>query len=81
MAAIALKLEAAGGWKLCRNGRDLDETLDSDTFTAVLHMEGCEAIDEDLAALEVFTPRACVRSDLSGAATISSLTAFRSPTR
>lgn len=54
MAAIALKLEAADGWKLCRNGRDLDETLNSDTFAAVLHMEGCEAIDEDLAALEVF---------------------------
>jgi len=54
MAAIALRLEAAGGWKLCRNGRELDETLNSDTFAAVLHMEGCEAIDADLVALEVF---------------------------
>ena len=54
IAAIALRLEAAGGWKLCRNGQELDETLTSDTFAAVLHMEGCEAIDEDLAALEVF---------------------------
>ncbi len=54
IAAIALRLEADGGWKLCRNGRELDETLSSDTFAAVLHIEGCEAIDEDLAALEVF---------------------------
>lgn len=54
IAAIALRLEAAGGWKLCRNGRDLDEALNGGTFAAVLHMEGCEAIDADLAALDVF---------------------------
>ena len=54
IASLALRLEEAGGWKLCRNGRDLDETLTSDTFAAVLHMEGCEAIDADLAALDVF---------------------------
>ena len=39
---------------MCRNGRELDATLNSDTFAAVLHMEGCEAIDADLAALDVF---------------------------
>ncbi|MBA8839525.1 dipeptidase [Ochrobactrum sp. RH2CCR150] len=54
IAAIALRLEEAGAWKLCRNGRELDETLNSDTFAAVLHMEGCEAIDADFAALDVF---------------------------
>ncbi|SPL65683.1 dipeptidase [Ochrobactrum soli] len=54
IASIALRLEEAGAWKLCRNGRELDETLNSDTFAAVLHMEGCEAIDADLAALDVF---------------------------
>ncbi|NKB83594.1 dipeptidase [Brucella grignonensis] len=53
-ASLALRLEEAGGWKLCRNGKELDETLNSDTFAAVLHMEGCEAIDADLAALDVF---------------------------
>ncbi|KAB2699696.1 peptidase [Ochrobactrum sp. Kaboul] len=54
IAAIALRLEEAGAWKLCRNGRELDATLNSDTFAAVLHMEGCEAIDADLDALELF---------------------------
>ncbi len=53
-ASLALRLEEAGGWKLCRNGKELDEALTSDTFAAVLHMEGCEAIDADLAALDVF---------------------------
>lgn len=53
-ASLALRLEEAGGWKLCRNGADLDATINSDTFAAVLHMEGCEAIDADLAALDVF---------------------------
>ena len=54
IAAIALRLEEAGGWKLCRNGRDLDDAMNNGTFAAVLHMEGCEAIDNDLAALDVF---------------------------
>ncbi|MBC2885808.1 membrane dipeptidase [Ochrobactrum sp. CM-21-5] len=54
IAAIALRLEEAGGWKLCRNGRDLDHAMNNGTFAAVLHMEGCEAIDNDLAALDVF---------------------------
>jgi len=54
IAAIALRLEQAGAWKLCRNGTELDAALNGDTFAAVLHMEGCEAIDADLAALEVF---------------------------
>lgn len=81
IAAIALKLEAAGGWKLCRNGRELDETLNSDTFAAVLHMEGCEAIDADLAALEVFMLPVCVHSARSGAETMFSPTAFRLPIR
>jgi hypothetical protein len=26
-ASLALRLEEAGGWKLCRNGKELDETL------------------------------------------------------
>lgn len=54
IASIALRLEEAGAWKLCRNGRELDAALNGDTFAAVLHMEGCEAIDADLAALDVF---------------------------
>lgn len=54
IASIALRLEEAGSWKICRNGTDLDYAMQSDVFAAVLHMEGCEAIDADLAALDLF---------------------------
>ncbi|MDA4633087.1 membrane dipeptidase, partial [Escherichia coli] len=54
MASIALRLEQAGGWKLCRSTADIEESVANDQFAAVLHIEGCEAIDADLAALEVF---------------------------
>lgn len=53
-AAIALRLERAGVWKLCLSTGDIREAMDDDVFAAVLHMEGCEAIGDDLAALEVF---------------------------
>ncbi|WP_027487815.1 dipeptidase [Allorhizobium undicola] len=54
MAAIALRVERAGGWRLCRSTADIRAAFADDVFAAVLHMEGCEAIDADLAALEVF---------------------------
>ncbi|MET0575383.1 MAG: dipeptidase [Mesorhizobium sp.] len=54
MAAIALKLERAGAWKLCRDSFDIAEAMAAGKFAAVLHMEGCEAIGADLAELEVF---------------------------
>lgn len=54
MAAIALRLERAGGWRLCRSMADIDRAVAEGHFAAVLHMEGCEAIGSDLAALEVF---------------------------
>jgi len=53
-AAIALKLERSGVWKLCRSTADIRKAMDRDVFAAVLHMEGCEAIGDDLDALEVF---------------------------
>ncbi len=52
--AIAYRLERAGGWKICRSTADIRKAMDDNIFAAVLHMEGCEAIDEDLDALEVF---------------------------
>ncbi len=52
--AIAYRLERAGGWKICRSTVDIRKAMDDNIFAAVLHMEGCEAIDEDLDALEVF---------------------------
>ncbi len=54
MASIAFRIERAGGWKICRNGADIDAAEAEGKFAAVLHMEGCEPIDADLRALEVF---------------------------
>jgi len=52
--AIAYRVERAGGWKICRSTADIRKAMDENIFAAVVHMEGCEAIDEDLDALEVF---------------------------
>lgn len=54
MASIALRLDRAGGWRLCRTTGAIRKAMDEGVFAAVLHMEGCEAIDADLAALDVF---------------------------
>ncbi|YBV97664.1 dipeptidase [Phyllobacteriaceae bacterium JZ32] len=54
LAAIAHRIERAGGWSLCRTGMDIDQAMAQNRFAAVLHMEGCEAIDKDLSTLETF---------------------------
>lgn len=54
MASIALRLHQAGAWNLCLNSHDIDAAIDAGRFAAVMHMEGCEAIDPGLEALEVF---------------------------
>ncbi|MCH4547975.1 dipeptidase [Rhizobium changzhiense] len=54
MAAIALRLDQAGAWRLCRTVKDIRGAMADGIFAAVMHMEGCEAIGADLAALEVF---------------------------
>lgn len=54
MAAIALNLDRAGAWRLCRSTDDIRRAMDDGIFAAVMHMEGCEAIDADLNALDVF---------------------------
>jgi membrane dipeptidase len=53
MAAIALRLDRAGAWRLCRTVKDIRKAMASGVFAAVLHIEGCEAIGADLAALDV----------------------------
>ena len=53
-ASVALRLDRAGVWKLCRSTSDIRDCMNTGTFAAVLHMEGCEAIDADLVALEFF---------------------------
>jgi membrane dipeptidase len=54
MMAIAMRVERAGGWRICRNSADIAAAARDGTFAAVLHMEGCEAIDAELSALETF---------------------------
>jgi membrane dipeptidase len=53
-AAIAVRLDRAGAWKLCRTTADIRQAMEDGVFAAVLHMEGCEAIDADLDNLDVF---------------------------
>lgn len=54
IAAIALRLDRAGIWNLCRSTHEIRAAMEADAFAAVLHMEGCEAIGPDLAELETF---------------------------
>jgi membrane dipeptidase len=53
-ASIALRLDRAGAWRLCRSTADIRKAMDDGIFAAVMHMEGCEAIDPDLRNLDVF---------------------------
>lgn len=54
MADIAVRLDRAGAWKLCRSTAEIRDAIGQGTFASVLHMEGCEAIAADLSALETF---------------------------
>ncbi len=54
MASIATRLDRAGHWTLCRSTADIAGAMAAGRFAAVLHMEGCEAIDTDMRALDVF---------------------------
>lgn len=54
MASIALRLHRAGAWRLCLSTADIRKAMEDGIFAAVMHMEGCEAIDPDLDNLEVF---------------------------
>lgn len=54
MASIAVRLDRVGAWRLCRNVSDIEASIAEGRFAAVLHMEGCEAIDADLEALDLF---------------------------
>jgi len=53
-ASIALRLDQAGAWRLCRSTAEIRKAMDEGIFAAVMHMEGCEALDPDLDNLEVF---------------------------
>ena len=52
--AILYRLEDIGALKICHTAADIRACLDSGMMAAVMHIEGAEAIDADLNALEVF---------------------------
>ncbi|HSI40252.1 MAG TPA: dipeptidase [Xanthobacteraceae bacterium] len=54
LAAIAFRLDRAGLWTICRSTAQIRAAMAQGGFAAVLHMEGCEPIGADLAALETF---------------------------
>lgn len=54
LADIAVRLDRAGAWKLCRSTAEIRGAIEAGVFASVLHMEGCEAIGADLSALETF---------------------------
>ncbi|MCP4315773.1 MAG: membrane dipeptidase [Hyphomicrobiales bacterium] len=60
-AAILCRLEELGALKICVTATELRDCLESGKMAAILHMEGAEAIDPELHALEVFY-RAGLRS-------------------
>ncbi len=51
--SILSGLEDAGALKVCRTAAEIEATLGSDRLAAIFHIEGAEAIDRDLAALDV----------------------------
>jgi len=54
MAGIACRLDREGVWRLCTSTAAIRQAIDAGVFAAVLHMEGCEALDADLYALDAF---------------------------
>lgn len=59
--AILLRLEEIAALKICTTVADIQQCFDKGVIAAILHIEGCEAIDEDLHSLEVLY-RAGLRS-------------------
>lgn len=53
IAAILFDLENKGALKVCRTVTDIRKALAANKIAAIFHMEGAEAIDQDLHTLEV----------------------------
>jgi len=53
MAAVLLRLERMGVLSVCRSSADIRASIAAGRLAAVFHLEGAEAIDPDLQALEV----------------------------
>lgn len=52
MAAIAFRLERAGALSICRSTAEIRAAMAAGRFAAVLHIEGCEPVADDLSTLE-----------------------------
>ena len=50
---ILLDLERHGALTICRNVRDIKNSMNAGKIAAIMHIEGAEAIDTDLAMLDV----------------------------
>jgi membrane dipeptidase len=53
MASILFRLERAGALTVCRSAGDVREAMAKGSIAAVFHIEGVEAIDPELAMLDV----------------------------
>ncbi|MFC3705774.1 dipeptidase [Devosia honganensis] len=53
MAALLLRLEAAGALSICRSVAEIRAAMAADRLAAIFHVEGAEAIDQDFNAFEV----------------------------
>ncbi len=53
MAALLLRLDAAGGIALCRSAAEIRAAMDKDVLAGIFHIEGAEAIDADFNSFEV----------------------------
>ncbi|PBB79828.1 MULTISPECIES: dipeptidase [unclassified Mesorhizobium] len=53
MASILFRLERAGALTVCRSAGDVREAMANGSIAAVFHIEGVEAIDPELAMLDV----------------------------
>jgi membrane dipeptidase len=53
MASILLRLERSSALSICRSAAEIRQAIATEKLAAVLHIEGAEAIDTDLRALDV----------------------------
>src|SRR5690606_38194267 len=53
MASVLFRLERADALTVCRSAGDVEAAMAAGSLAAVFHIEGAEAIDPDLGALEL----------------------------
>jgi len=53
-ASILIQLERIGALRICTTSRQIAECFEQNILAAIMHIEGADAIDEDLDALDLF---------------------------